>query len=170
MKLPQTFSMRGAKPTTLLVGVAMATVVEGIALHLLLAPLHPRLAYSLEALGVATFLWLWRVFGSVAAGTVSVSDDVIEIVAGRVAAVRIDRALVASVVRASWKDLPQKGTADAVGYVNLTAPTEPAVVLHLRGQVSVRQLGLATRSATRLALWVDDEAAFRQSLHRADAP
>jgi hypothetical protein len=164
MPAPQSFTMRGAQSTSLLAGVAIATVVEGLALHLLLAPAHPTLAYALEALGVLTFVWLWRVFGSVARGTVTVHDDAVVIDAGSLAQATIPRATIARVERASWKDLPQKGTPDAVGYLNATGPTEPAVVLHLNAPVAVRLLGLSSRQATRIALWVDDAPQFQSTL------
>ena len=160
--------MRGAQPNVLMIGIGMATVVEAIALHLVLAPRHPWLAYALEALGVLTFAQLWWLFRSLASGSVTVTEETVVIHAGRMARVTIPRALIADVVKAEWKDLPQKGTPEAAGHVNVTGPTEPALVFTLREPVSVRIMGLVTKSANRVAVFVDQAHELRGLLSAPD--
>jgi hypothetical protein len=42
----------------LLWGLALAIVVEGLVVHLLLAVAHPRLAWTLSALAASSLVWL----------------------------------------------------------------------------------------------------------------
>jgi hypothetical protein len=156
--------MRGAQPNALLIGIGMATVMEGTVLHLVLAPRYPWLTYILEGAAVLTFLQAWRLFSSLAGGRVTVSDDTVEIHAGRMAQVTVPRALIVDAVKASWTNLPQKGTPEAKGYVNVTGPAVPTVLLTLREPVTVRTMGLVTKSADRIAVFVDDGEALRRRI------
>ncbi|MBY0492190.1 MAG: hypothetical protein K2R93_20285 [Gemmatimonadaceae bacterium] len=164
----QTFTMRGAQPNILLIGIGMASVVEAVVLHLVLAARYPWIAYPMEVVGVLAFVQMWRLFGSLAGGRVTVSDDTVEIHAGRMAHVAIPRALILDVVKASWTNLPQKGTAEADGYVNVTGPSEPALLLTLREPVPVRIMGLVTKSAHRIAVFVDQAHDLRGLLSVPD--
>jgi len=54
------FPLQGGASASLLVGIGMAFVVEGAALHLWLAARHPGWAWTVTALNAATLVWLWR--------------------------------------------------------------------------------------------------------------
>jgi hypothetical protein len=162
--------MRGARPTFLLVGLTMATLVEGVVLHLVVAPSHPRLAYALEIVAVLTLVWLWQVFASLAHGRVTLDDRALEVHAGRLATVRIPRSNIAHVTRPAWKDLPTPGTPTAVGYVKLSGPSEPTVLITTHAPVAVRLFGLATKQASRVACFVDDPDALVRAAAISGAP
>lgn len=82
-------------------------------------------------------------------------------IAGR-ATVTVPRTALSVVPNPTWRDVPASGTP---GYLDLTAPAEPNVLLALSTPVSARLLGgLLRRPVTTLGLHVDDPHAFAVAL------
>ena len=56
----QTFPLQGGVSASLLVGIGLALVVEGVGLHVWIAPRSEFWAWTITALNLATLVWLWR--------------------------------------------------------------------------------------------------------------
>jgi hypothetical protein len=87
---------------------------------------------------------------------VRVTGDAISLQIGWRARADLDRAAVREVVRPTWRELPEPGRALSEGYLNLTKPAEPNVLLTLEPAGEVRLVGGVVRRARRLGLCVDD--------------
>ena len=158
------FSHRSARSGAVTAGFGLAIAIETAVLHLWLAGRHPAIAWSLTLVSLATFAWLaadWRAMGR--AG-ISVTAHAVELRIGRRFAADVPRTSITGVVRPTWRDLPEPGSPAAAGFVDLTKPAEPNVLLTLASPVHVRLPGGLRRPVKRLALHVDDPDGFVAAL------
>jgi hypothetical protein len=147
--------------------MALAVVAEALVLHLWLATRHPRWAWAVTALSAATLVYLALEYRAWGTGAIHLTPDALDVrIAGRIA-LRVPRASVASVVVASWRELPDGPLA---GYLNATGPAEPNVVLTFTVPVRAQlAAGLVSRQVERLGLHVDDPVRFVAALTPAPA-
>lgn len=160
----RTFTCRNARSGALVVGVGLVVAIETVVLHLWLVARHPAVAWALTGASILTMLWLvadWRAMGD--AGVVVGEHDV---------SVRIGRRFVAEVPRAgiaawsspTWRDLPSPESRSAAGFMDLTKPAPPNVLLVLEPPATVRLPGGLRRRARQVALHMDDPAGFLAAL------
>lgn len=154
------FSYRSSRSASLFFGITMALVAETLGLHLWLVARHPLLAWTLTAISLGTLVWLAADYRALGAGRIRVTSDVIDLAIGKRVRGEVPRAAIASAIRPGWRDLPEPGTPAAKGFVNLTKPGTPNVLLSLSAPVSLRVAGGLTRSASRVALCVDQPDEF----------
>jgi hypothetical protein len=160
---PAEFTYRSARAGAVTAGLALALAIETLVVHLWLAPRHPAWAWGLTALGIASLAYLAAEYRAVGRGTVHVRADAIVLrLAGRVTA-DLPRGALAEVRSFTWRDAPDGADAR---YLNAMAPAEPNVLLSFAHPVPVRLAwGLMRRRVERVALRLDDPAAFVNALH-----
>jgi hypothetical protein len=146
----RSFPLVAGLPAPLVIGLAVALVVEGAILHQSIASHSERWAWTLTAVNAATLLWLWRDYTTSSRSMVVVRDDEIEIAAGTRMRSRIARSAIGSAEAATWRSVPDLPT----DYINVSKPTDPNVMLVLREAAEVElPLGLRRR-VTRIGLRV----------------
>jgi hypothetical protein len=165
VSLPAAFTYRSARSGALSAGLALAVCVESVVLHLWLAARYPTLAWTLTALSVLTLAYLAIEYRAWGRDAVQLTREGLALrVPGRAAA-RVPFTALVSAAAATWRELPD---APDAGYLNVTSPAEPNVLLTFAAPVPVRVAGgLVTRRVARLGLHLDEPEAFLQALARA---
>lgn len=160
------FTYRTARSGSLVAGLGIALLAETVVLHLWIAGHHPLVAWVLSASSLAALAWLVADHVAMGHGAICLHEDALHLDVGRRFSVRLPLGTVASATRPAWRDLPESGTPAAAGYLNLTAPSEPNVLLVLSEPTRVRTRSGISRTVRRLALHVDDPQRLVESLHR----
>jgi hypothetical protein len=115
---------------------------------------------------VLTLGWLGLEYRAWGIGRFRVDASRVELRVGSRAHAVVSRAALTVVPAPAWRDVPAAGTP---GYLNLTAPAEPNVLLRVSAPVQARLLGgVLRRSVTTLGVHVDDPLGFAAEL--ASAP
>ena len=144
-------------------GLALAIMVESVALHFVLRPHSVPLAWSLTALSAASLLCIALDYRAMGRGGVVVTDDAVELRIGFRHSAVFPRGQVRQCERMSWRDIPAHNAR--AGYMNLSSPADANVLLVLSPPIRLAMLGgWMHRDATRLALHVDDVDALLQDL------
>ncbi|NUQ19522.1 MAG: hypothetical protein HOQ09_01035 [Gemmatimonadaceae bacterium] len=156
--------MRDARSASLAIGLGAAIVVETVVLHLWIASRHPVAAWLLTASSVSVLVWLALDYRALGRGAVGVDGAALELAVGRRAHGRIARDAIAAATRPTWRELPVSGTPEAAGYVNLTKPAQPNVLITLATPVTLRLVGGVRRAVQRIALCLDEPDAFIAAL------
>ena len=155
-----TFTCRNARSGALMIGLGLVLTIETVVLHLWLAPRHPVVAWALTASSLLTLAWLaadWRAMGR--AG-VDVDEGTLSVRIGRRFVADVPRAGIAAASRPTWRDLPSPESRAAAGFLDLTKPAPPNVLLTLAPPVTVRRPAGLHRQARQLALHLDDPDGF----------
>jgi hypothetical protein len=145
-------------------GISAAILIETVAIHLLLVRRIPWLAWTLTALSVYAVVWLVRDYLAMGSHALSVDGESIQLKVGRRFDLSITRSQIARVIQPTFRDLPTPGTNQGRDFLNLTKPGAPNVLITLREPVRVRLPGGMHRQVQRLALHLDDAAAFVATL------
>lgn len=160
----QTFPLQGGVSASLLVGIGLALVVEGVGLHLWIAPRSRFWAWMITALNAATLVWLWRDYQARSRADLTLGENEVVVALGNQLRCRFPRSGIASVEVATWRSVPDPDMAR--DYVNAAKPLEPNVLIVLRGPIEARlPLGIRKR-VTRLGLRVADPERLIAELHR----
>ncbi|HYW31292.1 MAG TPA: hypothetical protein VE869_07255 [Gemmatimonas sp.] len=161
------FTYHSARAGAVTAGLALAVAVETLVVHLLFAARYPAWAWGSTALGVASLVYLAAEYRAVGRGAVRVRADAVVLrLAGRVAA-DLPRGALAGAHPFTWRDAPDRADPR---YLNAMAPAEPNVLLSFTHPVLVRiAWGLVRRRVERVALRLDDPAAFVRTLHPPQA-
>ena len=150
----QTFPLQGGVSASLLVGIGLALVVEGIGLHLWIAPRSEFWAWSITALNLATLVWLWRDYQARTRAELTLGDDEVVVALGNQLRCRFPRSAIASADVATWRSVPDPDMAR--DYVNTAKPLEPNVLMVLREPVEARLPFGIKKRVTRLGVRVAD--------------
>lgn len=161
----KSFAYRSARSGPLVAGLGLVIAIETLVLHLWLASRHPIIAWTLTVSSLAAIAWLAADYRALGRGAVRLGDDLLDLRVGRRFAFSVPTTAIASALRPTWKDLPSPGTPAAAGYLNLTKPATPNVLLILSAPVDVRLPGGLRRSAIRFALCLDEPDAFLAAIH-----
>ena len=121
---------------SLLVGIGLALVVEGVALHVWIAPRSRFWAWTITVLNAATLVWLWRDYPARSRAEVALGSAEVVVMLGNHLRCRFPRSGIASAEPATWRSVPDP--AMARDYVNCAKPVEPNVVIVLRAPVEAR--------------------------------
>jgi hypothetical protein len=147
-------------------GIAVAIIIETVALHFLLSARHPLVAWTLTASSLFAIAWLVPDHRAMRRGAVTVDGDVLRLVIGRRISATASLESIASGIRPTWRDLP-KSYLQSAGYMNLMKPSAPNVLLTFVQPIELVLMGSVKRKADRIALHLDapDEflAAIRPS-------
>jgi hypothetical protein len=150
----RTFPLHGGASASLLVGIGLALVVEGAALHVWLAARHPAWAWAITALNAATLVWLWRDYQARRLATLTLGDRDVVIAVGNQLRCHLPCSAIARVDPATWRSVADPDMAR--DYVNTAKPLEPNVMLTFAEPVDVRlPLGIRKR-LTRLGVRVGE--------------
>lgn len=154
---PSRFTFRTARSAPLVAGVILAIAVETNALHLWLAPTSPRAAWTLTVLSLLTAGWLIGDFRAMGRSAIEADATYLHLRVGWRAVATVQRATVTAAIRPSWREVPPTGTA---GYLNVTKPADPNVLLTCDPAVAIRLAGGLTRRARLIGLHVDNADAL----------
>jgi hypothetical protein len=146
-------------------GIALAITIETFVLHVLLFGRHPILAWALTSSSLSAIAWIIADYRALGRGAVQIEDQIIDLRIGRRFAMQVPTAAVVSAMRPSWRDVPVRGTTGAIGYLNLTKPAGPNILLTLAAPAMVRLPGGMRRSVTRLGVCLDAPDEFLAALH-----
>ena len=148
------FPLLGGASASLLVGIALALVVEGAALHFWIAARHPAWAWTITALNAATLVWLWRDYQARALAKLTLGDRDVVITVGNQLRCRVSRSVIASAELATWRSVPDPQMAR--DYVNSAKPLEPNVMLTFTEPVDARLPFGIRKRLTRLGVRVGE--------------
>ena len=148
----RTFPLQGGASASLLAGIGLALVVEGVALHVWLAARHPAWAWAVSALNAATLVWLWRDYRARALATLTLGDRDVIIAVGNQLRCELPRAAISSAEVATWRSVPDPALARE--YVNTAKPLEPNVMLMFGEPVHARLPFGIRKRLTRLGVRV----------------
>jgi len=159
------FSYRSARNGSLVAGLGLVIAIETLVLHLWLTKSHPIIGWTLTVSSLAAIGWLVADYRALGRGAVQLTDERLALRVGRRFDVSVPTTAVSSALRPTWRDLPNPGTPQAADYLNLTKPAAPNVLLILSTPMDVRLPGGLRRSATRLALCLDEPDEFLAAIH-----
>ena len=160
----QRFTYRSARSGGLLAGIILVLVSEGIGIHLWVYSRKPWLAWLLTASTLSAIAWLASDYRALGRGAVTVGDDQIHLTIGRRFSLSLPRTSIATAVTPTWRDLPEPGMPAAADYINLMKQATPNVLLHLVDPTAVKLPAGRSRTVRRIALHLDDPAAFLAAL------
>ena len=161
------FPLQGGASASLLVGIGLALVVEGVALHFWIAARHPAWAWAITGLNAATLVWLWLHYRARTLATLTLGDRDVVIAVGNQLRCHVPRSAIASAESATWRAVPDPHMAR--DYVNSARPLEPNVMLTFRA--SEREVLSSTRRATaRRPAGVAARDALARAAARSDRP
>jgi hypothetical protein len=148
----QTFPLQGGVSASLLVGIGLALVVEGVALHAWIAPRSRFWAWLIAALNAATLVWLWRDYRARSRAELTLGEHEAVVALGNQLHCRFPRSAIASAEVATWRSVPDPDTAR--DYVNTAKPLEPNVLIVFREPVEARLPFGIRKRVTRLGFRV----------------
>ena len=148
----QTFALQGGVSASLLVGIGLALVVEGVALHVWIAPRSHFWAWAITALNAATLVWLWRDYKARSRAELALGTDEVMVALGNQMRCRFPRSAIDAADVATWRSVPDPAmTRD---YVNCAKPLEPNVLIVLREPAEARLPFRIRKRVNRLGLRV----------------
>jgi hypothetical protein len=150
------FTCRSARSAAVLALLLMLLVLETVTLHLLLFRFVPILAYTVSALSVTLLIWLVADYRAMGNEALRLDPTHLHVRVGLRLAANIPRTEITAVSSPTWLDL----RAEAPPYLNATKPATPNLLFVFREPRPIRVVGLHTRRVARLALHLDDPAAF----------
>jgi len=154
------FSYRSARSGAIMVAIIAVIAIESVAVHFAVAARHPVVAWALTLASLAAVLWLVRDYRALGREAVRLDDDTLRLTIGRRFDITIQLVTVERVLKPTFRDLPTTGTNDGRDYLNLTKPAMPNVLIILVLIQRVRLPAGLHRDVRRLALKLDDPAAF----------
>lgn len=144
--------------------VVAAIGIETVALHFAVAARHPTVAWLLTLGSLFAVVWLVRDYVAMGTGAVVLSGTAVELEIGARFDISIPLRAIARAFQPSFRDLPAPGTTQRREYLNLTKPASPNVVIVLDAPRRVLLAPGVHRDVTRIALRLDDGAAFLTAL------
>lgn len=157
----RTFSVESARSLPLTAALGGVVAVETAALHLLLRIWHPWIAWTLTALSLWTVVWLIGDYRAIGARPLVLGPESLLVRLGRRFQARVPLREIAKAEAPSWRDVPPKG---APGYLKLSGPGSPNVLLTFARPVELRGPAGIRKSFTRVGLRLDQPADFLQRL------
>jgi hypothetical protein len=157
----RTFTQESARSLPLTGALCAVIAVETAALHLLLRLRHPWLAWTLTALSLWTIVWLIGDYRAIGARPVVLEPEALLVRLGRRFQARVPLSEIAKAEAPSWRDVPAKGSP---GYLKLSGPGSPNVLLTFVRPVEFTGPAGIRRSFTRVGLRLDQPAEFLRSL------
>jgi hypothetical protein len=142
--------------------LVVATLVESIAVHVLVAPHGRRGAWLLTAASIYGIAWMLGDYQGVRLRPIVVADDALHLRTGLRWTASVPWDAVAALVPCRGT-VPPKGTP---GWLRMTAMGAPNLVLELARPVEARGPYGITRRADRISLALDDVARFRAVVER----
>ncbi len=142
-----TFAKSGLRGLLLVLGGV--AVVEGLAVHAVLAPVSLRAAWLASALNAYALVWLTGAYGAAKLRPVIVTTDRLLVRASFVWTVDVPRAAIAQVAAITEAPAGADVLRAAFG-------TPPCVLVTLSEPVVARGLFGRSRSVTRIAVYVDE--------------
>ncbi len=122
---------------------------------------HPWIAWTLTALSLWTVVWLIADYRAVGARPLVLEPEALLVRLGRRFQARVPLSEIAKAEAPTWRDVPPKGSQ---GYLKLSGPGTPNVLLTFARPVEFRGPAGIRKSFTRVGLRLDRPADFLRSL------
>ncbi len=151
---------------SIVAAMAMAAVVEGAAVHALVAPWSPALAWANTAMGAYLLLLLTADFRAARLRPLSVEGGLLRLRIGLRWSADIPVASIASIVPPTREAGARRR---AKGMLNGTLGGRPTLLITLRDPIVATGPFGIRRSVTEILLGADDPAGMRAALERAMA-
>src|SRR5262245_3056428 len=116
----RTFALEGGFSGSLVIGIAMALVIEGVAIHVWIEGGSQAWAWAITALNVATLVWLWRAYQARTRSALAIGTHDVEVTVGNQLECRFARSAIASADVATWRSVPDV----ASDFINAAKPLE----------------------------------------------
>lgn len=153
--------------TGLVFAVVVASVVEGVVLHLLVARWSVAAAWVLSAISAYGAVWMVGDLQAIRLRPTLVTPDALAVRVGLRWNARLPWSEIASVEPRGRTPFPRR----AAGHLRATPMGEPSFVITLRNPVRVSGPYGITRTVTRIGVTVDDVRGFETAVHeRLNAP
>lgn len=117
-------------------------------------------AWILTLSSLAAVAWLLWDYVALGVGMVRLSADTLHLAIGRRFDVALPLGAIAHVLAPTFRDLPTPGTTQGRDFLNLTKPAAPNILIVLGAPHRIRVTMGITREVRRIALRLDDSAAF----------
>jgi len=118
------------------------------------------MAWLLALSSIAAVAWLVRDHVALGVGVVRLTANAANLTIGRRFHVVLPLDAIGRVITPTFRDLPTPGTTQGRDFLNLTKPAAPNVLIVLEEPHRVRVTMGITREVKRIALKLDDPAAF----------
>jgi|APMI01.1.fsa_nt_gi hypothetical protein len=135
-------------------------------MHLWLRANHPAAAWTLTSMSLVTLAWLALDYQRMGRETIRVDNGMLTVRIGLRATAEVDISAVAQVLRPTWRDIPEPGSADAKGYLDLTKPASPNVLIILDQSWPVVIAGAVRVPTRRIGLHLDDPDGFLTEINK----
>jgi hypothetical protein len=149
--------------------IVAVVIIESVAVHFAVAARHPRTAWALTLVSLGAVIWVIRDYRALGNGRIRLAEDAVRLMIGRRFDITIPLAAVTRGVKPTFRDLPTPGTNDGRDFLNLTKPAAPNVLLLLDQPRRVRLMAGIHRDVRRVALKLDDPAAFLTAINERSA-
>jgi hypothetical protein len=136
--------------------LAIAVVVEGVPVHLLLQQWSGTAAWIMTALDFYALMWLIAIGRAARLRLILVSGETVLLRMGLMWEIEIPRELIVSCRRSGW---PAKGRKQA-GYLSTVVMNEPQWVIELSEPVIAKGLYGRLRMVTRIGIAVNEPGRF----------
>jgi hypothetical protein len=153
------FSYKSARSGSLVVGILLVLVSEGLGMHLWIQSKNPWAAFAFDLVTLSTIAFVILEYRALAKGVIRLNDEALDLRVGRQFRLMLPRSSIASVQRPNWRDLPQAGMPQAADYLHLMRSATPNVLVVLRDAVPVKR-PFHTRQVRRIGIHVDDPDGF----------
>jgi hypothetical protein len=157
----RTFTLESARSLPFTAALCGVIAVETAALHLLLWARHPWIAWTLTALCLWTVVWLIGDYRAIGARPLVLEPDALLVRLGHRFQARVPLSEIARAEAPSWRDVPPKGSP---GYLKLSGPGSPNVLLTFARPVEFAGPAGIRKSFTRVGLRLDQPADFLRGL------
>jgi len=166
-EIVRVFPLQGGASAALLVGISLALVIEGVALHFWLAARHPAWAWAITAFNAATLVWLWLDYRARTLAALTLGDRDVVITVGNQLRCQLPRSAIASAEVATWRSVPDPDMAR--DYVNSAKPLEPNVMLTFQEPVDARLPFGIRKRLTRLGVRIGEPERLISEISSAPA-
>lgn len=142
----------------MVVVMCLVSMLELAAVHLLLHRYSPTLAWLVFAMTVYGIVWILGDASAARLHPIIVSDNTLWLRTGLRWHTTVPLSALASIER------PTMRLGSSASYLNMALMGEPKMVLVFRTPVEVRGLFWIRKTVTRIGIYVDDPAAFREAI------
>lgn len=155
MRDERTFTYKSARSGSLLAGIMLVLVSEGIGIHLWAARKSLAVAFALTAMTLSAIVWLALDYIALGSGSLTLAGDALALKVGRRYNFDLPLAAISSAIAPTWRDIPERGMPEAADYINLMKQADPNVLVTLTSPLEIRMPGGRRRSLKRIGLHVD---------------
>lgn len=132
-------------------------VGESVAAHYFLAAIDKTIVWIATLGSIYTILWIWGDFQAIRLNPITVSDEIVELNAGKRWKARIARQMIDEIVDINKKEYLTKRK----DYFNMTIAGEPSLIIVLKEPIKVKGLFGITKNCKYIGIFIDELSTFK---------